>query len=926
MPTVYGDWAPSVSTNRRMRLILMYDVPTPTLGQTSVTVTGSVILAAGYSFNDSSNTFEWSGSLLGSGSTSKSINVSTNDSATIHTFSKTVTLAATAQGFSVAFSLSGVEYVGATASVSDTVTVPAAVKPARPTSVTGVKTGTSSVRLTWGGGNVHEIVGRRRSTKGSSTAAWLAYETIASGSTYASGTGVTVADGYEWQFAVRRRSGVMWSDYGYSSAVRVWTVPATPTGVTITRAGTDVRVSWSGAAVDQVQVRARSVKGSGTASWAPWRTVASSPTASGTAFAVEGGYDWQARVRRYSDGMWSDYGTSSGYARLMDAPAAPRALNASRSSDARHSLSWTVGSVSPMRPILHFEVRRWLLSTGASVTVQSPGSRVSTWLDTANIPNDQVRYAIRTVNAAGQSAFTYSPYLHTTPAKPTNVTAGRSGSSNIALSFTSNARAGVLDVLGQSSADGVTWTALAAVSGHTGITAPAVGSKVSRTLTGLDPARLWRFAVDARTTSPVLTARSATSGIVQLLAPPNAPSILAPTATQSSQDVSVMRWRHNPTDGSDQTAAELWHRIDGGEWITATETTVEEYAAGPLSPGTVEWQVRTRGAHATFGPWSAISTFLVADPPSVTILSPVEGETLNTNRLTLLYLYTDAQDAPMVRWTRRLYLNSTGELLEEVSGQGAPESITFDTVLANGEHYAAELEAVSGVGLRSQPAGLVISAVYLPPVPPLLDATWADGGVTLTVTNLPGEPPATDEAVANRIERSANGGLTWVPLIDGLGVNAGWEDRSVPLNSSALYRAVAITELGVEAASEPLEVATPDAKVWLDGEDGISLYLYASLSLSAKYDVERVSEQYYGRTKPTVHYGDARPVSVSVGGVVPGSYGADQIYTLLLGQDVFFRDPEQRAWWGSVEGLSVGQTVAGWREVSMTVEAVEHGS
>ena len=131
---------------------------------------------------------------------------------------------------------------------------------------------------------------------------------------------------------------------------------------------------------------------------------------------------------------------------------------------------------------------------------------------------------------------------------------------------------------------------------------------------------------------------------------------------------------------------------------------------------------------------------------------------------------------------------------------------------------------------------------------------------------------------------------------------------------------------GAEAASADVSIETASGCIRLEGEDGTSVCLSASISISPDYGVERVSEMYLGHTRPTVHYGDGRPVSVAISGGVVGEYGADAIYTRLLGQDVYYRDPEQRAWWGSVDGLRVGQTVAGYRQISMTVEEVEHGT
>ena len=129
MTTVYGSWVPNSTSNQRMRLRVDYTVPSPSAGQTSITVTGSVRACARYSYEDVNNVFAWSGTLLGSGSTSKNIEVATDGEQVIHTFSVTVPLTDTAQDEYVNFSLTGIDYVGSSvvASVTASVTIPARV-------------------------------------------------------------------------------------------------------------------------------------------------------------------------------------------------------------------------------------------------------------------------------------------------------------------------------------------------------------------------------------------------------------------------------------------------------------------------------------------------------------------------------------------------------------------------------------------------------------------------------------------------------------------------------------------------------------------------------------------------------------------------------------------------------------------------------
>ena len=827
MPTSYGAWTPSDSVNQRMRLVITYDTTTTAA---SVLVEGSVRVDAGYGFNDSSNSFSRSG-FVGSASGSVSINVPSNGSQTLYTFSVTLARGVSGVTQSMAFSLTGIDYVGSsrTASVSASVTV--AAKPA----------------------------------------------------------------------------------------------PATPTGVTVARSGSSLRVSWSGGAVQELQVRARSQIGSSTAAWAAWQTIGGSSFSSGGTYPVAMGYEWQARVRRVDSGVWSSYGTSSNSARLFDPPPAPTGVTLTRGSDSRHTVAWSASNPTAA-PVVSFEIQRWTSSRGAYVDAASGLADSSrSWVDTRSLPDEKLTWKVRAVNGAGASAWANpSSFIFTTPAAPGLVRAVRSGSSDVLVTWSINARAAAYQtVQAQSSSDGgSTWSAWSSLSGHTSIPATAT----SRTITGLDGALLWRFRVVAGVTTPALSSASAPSATVQVLTPPNPPTLLAPMSTQSTQARITFKFRHNAVDGSTQTAGELRYRIDAGAWFTLTVTTAGQITtAAPLPAGDVEWQVRTRGAHATYSAWSAVSSLVVAAPPTVAIISPADGAVLTSNRLTLQVGYDDAQDAAMVGWTRRLR-DANGAILEEKSGTGAVASVTFSKVLTSESTYTAEVEVVSGTGLRSATATVHITTGFRPPVAPILTATWHEeaGVVDLAVTNGAGTPGVTEDTVSGRVERSDDGGLTWVTVADGLGLDPGLTDGWVALNSEPLYRAIAITALGVEMASDAITLTTPSDRVWLVGEDGTAVCLSGDIELTPVMGSDRILEHYYGDKRPTAHYGTARPVSVQVSASLLRGYGIDDPHEGLLGQDHWYRDYQRRAFWASLEAVSLPVSEPGVVGFSATVEAVEH--
>lgn len=81
-----------------------------------------------------------------------------------------------------------------------------------------------------------------------------------------------------------------------------------------------------------------------------------------------------------------------------------------------------------------------------------------------------------------------------------------------------------------------------------------------------------------------------------------------------------MAWTHNCADGSAQSAAQISVSVNGAEasTITVGADSTYRYDTSSLSDGDiVTWRVRTRGAVATYSPWSATSQVTVYAKPTV---------------------------------------------------------------------------------------------------------------------------------------------------------------------------------------------------------------------------------------------------------------------------------------------------------------------
>lgn len=187
-----------------------------------------------------------------------------------------------------------------------------------------------------------------------------------------------------------------------------------------------------------------------------------------------------------------------------------------------------------------------------------------------------------------------------------------------------------------------------------------------------------------------------------------------------------------------------------------------------------------------------------------------------------------------------------------------------------------------------------------------------------------GDTPATVDPVAARIERSDDQGATWQTIADNLPLGAGVGDDEVPLNTSPLYRAVSISDLGVEQPGDPVTVHTATSRVWLQSDLG-KLYILGAVDLAPTLGSERTMEDYWEDEYPTAHYGRGASERVRVSGTWHTPVDLAQDPKVALGRDVFYRDPAGRAWWGTVGSMQGSQPWGGRYDLSFEVERVTHG-
>ena len=237
----------------------------------------------------------------------------------------------------------------------------------------------------------------------------------------------------------------------------------------------------------------------------------------------------------------------------------------------------------------------------------------TSYTDTAVVPNRKYQYRIYARNSHGNAAGATTAVIYTAPAAPTAVTRTTVGADQ-KIDWVNNVAYDEYAVEVWHAVNGV-WDA-AALPGATSLAAGTT------TFTHLAPVVGTRhsYRVIAKTTSGTVlySAYSAeTDSTAGTTIAPDAPTNLVP-ASPTVVDYSaplVFTWKHNPADGSAQTAYSLQHRVAGGTWTvvpkTSSATSSHTLSPNPYSPSTsVEWQVQTWGSDTTLiGAMSAITTF-----------------------------------------------------------------------------------------------------------------------------------------------------------------------------------------------------------------------------------------------------------------------------------------------------------------------------
>lgn len=725
----------------------------------------------------------------------------------------------------------------------------------------------------------------------------------------------------------------------HTTAKRPVTAPKAPSSVKSTRTGTSIKTSWTrnpttAQPYDEIRFE-QQINGGSWALVGEWSGTSTTHTMTGR--SPNSSYRYRVRAQNSAGNSAWAYGPTLTIP--PNPPAAPSNATVTRSSDARQVVKWSRGSSPSTAPITQQVIARWEITTGSWKNIATVSGTVSSFTDSSTKANSQYRYRIQSKNSAGTSAWTYTDYIATTPAPPTAVKAQKQGE-DIRLTWS---------LAGTPKSDGIEiWLTQDGVDLPGAQAVLLTGRPTAWTHVSPDPATTWAYRLKTTETATgnetgpkLYSGYSARSNVVQLIAPPSAPTRLTPSATAiDGTDGQLFTWVHNPIDTTDQSAYELDYRVNGGPWIgtgkVASGDSFHEFAPDAFENGTgLEWRVRTWGAHANPSTYSAISVVTVSSRPSVTILVP-DGETgtpvVASSSLTAEWEYFDPEDTlqTMVRlsledandstvWSETLAMSST--------------SYQIPYTLADGASFTLSISVRDAAGLWSYPAQQGFDVVYAKPPAPAITAVWSLdlGGVVITIEH-PAPGPDEAEATSADLQHSADG-EEWETIAAGLDPTTSTVDFVPVLDTVNYYRVISYSDLpsSLESATTPVVV---ESNGWIFVNGGPDWSYICRIRDNVKTDHstnrEKVLNRFAGRPYAVVTTGEARSRAVSISGRTSGGGSTSTQWEELqdLGEPVCYREPGP-AYGGSGDkfmaafmGLSRSRERI-FEDVSLTFERVE---
>lgn len=502
-------------------------------------------------------------------------------------------------------------------------------------------------------------------------------------------------------------------------------------------------------------------------------------------------------------------------------PNAPKSASVARDSDTQNTLRIVPGSPCAGLYLAH-DVQRQM-DDGAWSDFGAIEAAGSTKVDRSTSANHSWRYRVRSRNAAGASAWVEAGTVYNTPCAPGKPKMSRVSDTKVKGAFENGANTATGTEI-ERSPDLEMWTAVRTTQGKATDFEDDPGGGT------------WYYRV-RNVCGDLASAWVESDGIVTICAPA-APTITSPSSSQvipKTQASITVAWRHNPIDGSAQTAAQWRWSTDGGKtWNTLTVSGAASSAAlaNSFAVNTrLTVQARTKGAHADYGPWSAAVSTYVRQVPTVTIEEPGNGFTIENTPVHVRIAYSDPSGAMAAGTLTVRDADGAAVYSRDLMGGLEFDVPAGEWLPSDGAAYALAVTVRSSSTLQGS-ASRSVSVKYVLPSVAIADAVPDPETGYVAVTVREGR---TDSAVAMEscsLWRNVGGARTLLAegLLDGSKV----VDRYAPLNTDYSYETASFADSGaVSGASFPGRFESARLFVYWSG--GVASGMYnASDSFSVK--------------------------------------------------------------------------------------------
>lgn len=509
--------------------------------------------------------------------------------------------------------------------------------------------------------------------------------------------------------------------------------------------------------------------------------------------------------------------------RIVQPPAAPSSVVATRTSDTVTPLGWTRNATTPA-PYDGQSV--WAAVNGgvSALAANILGTAASYTYTSA--PNKKYVFVVKASNVAGSATSVASNVILTTPNPLASLAAALITSGTIRLTIpvrpTPYTEAQV--VITETHNAGVTW--------NTKTTIAMASLPVSGTMTWNDTAAGTSGTVQYRAvvkttggTQGVLSSAVRLSNVLILNTPPNPPTGLAPSGVVDASRPIRLVWTHSASaDGAAQSSRKLEYSTNGGgTWVSIVSgnSTLAYYdwtpALGSFTAGqSIIFRAATAGSQpGTYGGWSATQTLTLwgrlavtltaGNPPVIHVGGPIpvawtSSPTWGTATQTQFQVtLTDTVSSQVVY--------DTGMVSSTDQSASIPSSVQV-----NDRTYIVTVVLIDNHQIVSLPETRNVPTDYLSPGD--VDLVWSYddmmGQLTFYPTFTDDTSSVYDDTNSWTLERSLDGD-TWTPVGAVVGEST-ITDTTPRVGAPSWYRSVSFTGLGVAGAEVVWEVPAVDVK------------------------------------------------------------------------------------------------------------------